>query len=93
MATYGNPENTYSFTYSPLHYDYIFHRANHGNMMWTSFFDVRITLIIIFLQCVDMKHFQVPLLRTKTDADHEVSLSDHEAVTAKLYLRKPALDN
>ena len=46
-ATYGNPENTYSYTYSPVHYDYIFHKANHGNMMWTSLFDVRNTVFII----------------------------------------------
>jgi len=69
-ATYGNPENTYSYTYSPVHYDYIFHRANHGNMMWTSIFDI-------------------PLFKTKKDANHEVSFSDHEAVTAKLFLKKP----
>ena len=46
-TTYGNPENTYSHNYYPVHYDNIFHRANHGNMMWTSVFDVRITVIII----------------------------------------------
>jgi len=68
-ATYGNPENTYSYTYSPVHYDYIFHKANHGNMMWTSLFDI-------------------PLFKTKKDASHEVSFSDHEAVTAKLFLKK-----
>jgi len=70
-ATYGNPENTYSYTYSPVHYDYIFHRANHGNMMWTSFFDI-------------------PLFKTKKDDNQEVSFSDHEAATAKLFLKKPA---
>jgi len=73
-ATYGNPENTYSYTYSPVHYDYIFHRANHGNMMWTSLFDI-------------------PLFKTKKDANHEVSFSDHEAVTAKLFLKKPVTVN
>jgi len=39
-ATYGNPANTYSFKYHPVHYDFIFHKANHGNTMWTNFFDV-----------------------------------------------------
>ena len=88
-ATYGNPENTYSYTYSPVHYDYIFHRANNGNMMWTSFFDVR-TILIFFYILLLLKFLQIPLFKTKKDANHEVSFSDHEAVTAKLFLKKPA---
>ena len=40
-ATYGNPLNSYSSIYNPVHYDYIFHKANHDHKMWTNFFDVR----------------------------------------------------
>jgi len=68
-ATYGNPANSYSFKYGPVHYDYIFHKANHNNTMWTSLFDI-------------------PVFKTRKDEQHEVSFSDHEAVTAQLYLKK-----
>ena len=39
-ATYGNPKNSYSYTYQPVHYDYIFHKANGDNKILTNFFDV-----------------------------------------------------
>ena len=39
-ATYGNPQNSYSANYAPVHYDYIFHRANNNNTMWTDWFNV-----------------------------------------------------
>jgi len=74
LATYGNPSNSYSNKYSPVVYDYIWHKAGGGNKIWTSFFDV-------------------VLLRTKKEIGEEeeveVSLSDHEAVTASLVLWKP----
>jgi len=69
-ATYGNPSNSYSYTYRPVHYDYIFHKANSNNTMWTHWFDI-------------------PLFKTRKDSKQEVSFSDHEAVTAQLYLKKP----
>jgi len=68
-ATYGNPANSYSFKYNPVHYDYIFHKANHNNTMWTRLFDI-------------------PVFKTWKDDQHEVSFSDHEAVTAQLFLKK-----
>ena len=40
-ATYGNPLNSYSAINTPVHYDYIFHKANYGHKIWTNFFDVR----------------------------------------------------
>ena len=47
MATYANPRNTWSsksgyleIDSPPVHYDYIFHKANYGNKMWTSSFEV-----------------------------------------------------
>jgi len=68
-ATYGNPSNTYSSQYNtPRHYDYIFHKANYHNNMWTHLFDI-------------------PLF--KTEGLQEVSFSDHEAVSAQLFLKKP----
>ena len=103
-ATYANPDNTYSASYSggPLHYDFIFHRANHGNQMWTSSFEVRIKgvkWVVLFgpLGANEMTSLpglspcsnsdpQVPLFVTTEDT---VSFSDHEAVTAKLFLKKP----
>merc|ERR1712112_460710 len=39
-ATYGNPNNTYSYMYDPVLYDYIWHRGRGRNMIWTNFFDV-----------------------------------------------------
>ena len=39
-ATYGNPQNSYSANYTPVHNDYIFHRANNNNTMWTDWFNV-----------------------------------------------------
>ena len=41
-ATYGNPKNSYSYTYGPVHYDFIFHKANGKNLMWTDLFSVSI---------------------------------------------------
>lgn len=68
-ATYGNPLNSYSSVYKPVHYDYIFHKANHGHKIWTNFFDI-------------------PIFKTPKSEDEEISFSDHEAVTAHLYLWK-----
>ena len=33
-------------------------------------------------------HLQVPIFKTEKDAEHRVSYSDHEAVTAHVYLYK-----
>jgi len=68
-ATYGNPKNSYSSTEKPVHYDYIFHKANGDNKIWTNLFDV-------------------PIFKTSKDPEHEISFSDHEAVTTHLYLWK-----
>lgn len=73
-ATYGNPKNSYSNKYGPVVYDYIWHRAKDGHQIWSTLQDV-------------------PVLRTEKQepdkvAPTEVSLSDHEAVTAHLMLWK-----
>jgi len=39
-ATYGNPKNTYSYMYTPVLYDYIWHKTSGLNMIWTNYFDV-----------------------------------------------------
>lgn len=52
-ATYGNPQNSYSSSEKPVHYDYIFHKANGDNKIWTNLFDVSkivITTLFIFIQ-------------------------------------------
>jgi len=75
-ATYGNPKNTYSYMYTPVLYDYIWHKANRWNMVWTNFFDVP------FLRT--LKH----LVGDNVTTSKEVSFSDHEAVTSSLFLWK-----
>jgi len=77
-ATYGNPNNTYSYMYDPVLYDYIWHRAHGKNMIWTNFFDVP------FLKTLKILH------DSTEDSKKEklVSFSDHEAVTSSLLLWK-----
>jgi len=77
-ATYGNQKNTYSYMYDPVLYDYIWHRAQGLNMVWTNFFDVP------FLRTLK----SLSGAKNATDTK-EVSFSDHEAVTSSLYLWKP----
>jgi len=75
-ATYANPENTYSYMYEPVLYDYIWHRAHGRNMIWTNIFDVP------FLK---WKKFFGPENNQSTESKM-MSFSDHEAVTSSLYL-------
>jgi len=75
-ATYANPENTYSYMYEPVLYDYIWHRAHGRNMIWTNVFDVP------FLK---WKKF-FGLGKNLTAESKMMSFSDHEAVTSSLYL-------
>lgn len=76
-ATYGNPRNSYSNMYSPVLYDYVWHKAAGPNLIWTNFFDVP------WLTCVK-NIFHPDKNETRT-----INLSDHEAVTSHLYLFKP----
>lgn len=77
-ASYANPANTYSNIFSPVLYDYIFHKAKGANVIITNVFKIP------FLKTVKA------LLdgATNTTTQKEVSLSDHEAVTADLLLWK-----
>jgi len=77
-ASYANPSNTYSHIYKPVLYDYIFHRAKGKNVIITNLFKIP------FLKT------WISLAQNGTDkvTEKEVSLSDHEAVTAELWLWK-----
>jgi len=77
-ASYANPLNTYSHIYKPVLYDYIFHRAKGKNIIITNLFKIP------FLKT------WISLGQNGTDkvSEKEVSLSDHEAVTAELWLWK-----
>jgi len=70
--------NTYSHIYKPVLYDYIFHRAKGKNIAITKLFKIP------FLKT------WISLAQNGTDkvSEKEVSLSDHEAVTAELWLWK-----
>jgi endonuclease/exonuclease/phosphatase family metal-dependent hydrolase len=77
-ASYANPSNTYSNKFKPVLYDYIFHRAKGKNIILTNLFKIP------FLKT------WISLGQNGTDkvTQKEVSLSDHEAVTAELWLWK-----
>jgi len=78
-ATYANPQNTYSSQYKPILYDYIFHKAMGNGIILTNFFEIP------FLKTSKTSS----VLRVNgTENSNEVSLSDHEAVTARLILWK-----
>lgn len=81
-ASYGNPRNTYSNSYSPVLYDYIWHKANRRNSVWTNIFDVPfLTTVKTSLKMEDHSGLFQP-------REERISFSDHEAVTASLLLIK-----
>jgi len=81
-ASYGNPRNTYSNSYSPVLYDYIWHKANRQNSVWTNIFDVPfLTTVKTSLRMEDESGLFQP-------REEKISFSDHEAVTASLLLFK-----
>jgi len=73
-ATYANPENSYSCMNEPAVYDYVWHKGNKGNRIWTSYLDVPILKTL-----KNGEENEDPLT---------ISLSDHEAVIANLVLWK-----
>jgi len=77
-ASYANPQNTYSYMNKPVLYDYIFHKAKGHNVIITNFFEIP------FLKTLK----SLGKNGTEKDTHKEVSLSDHEAVTASLLLWK-----
>lgn len=77
-ATYANPQNNYSNKFHPVLYDYIFHKAKGPNIIWTNWFKIP------FLKTLKL----LGTNSTKGNTETEVSLSDHEAVTANLLLWK-----
>merc|ERR1719402_181101 len=87
-ATYGNPNNTYSNNYDPVFYDYIFHKANGRNMIWTDFFNVPLlktfnphSRLASTLNNASLQEKHITNLA-------EIDFSDHEAVTSHLLLWK-----
>lgn len=82
-ASYANPQNTYSYIYKPVLYDYIFHKAKGRNIILTNWFNIP------FLKTLKLLASNGSTEATLGATTHtEVSLSDHEAVTANLLLWK-----
>lgn len=80
-STYGNPRNSYSHMYQPVLYDYIWHKAQGWNIIWTNLFEVP------WLTC--LKEIVHPSGYQQSHKHQEkVSFSDHEAVRSNLYLWK-----
>jgi len=84
-ATYGNPRNTYSNSYDPVLYDYIWHRSNKDNLVITNFFDVP---WLTTLKNVREKRSEDGKEGESSSSGTVINLSDHEAVTASLVLYK-----
>lgn len=77
-ASYANPQNTYSNIYNPVLYDYIFHKAKGSNIIMTNWFNIPFLKTLKSLESAS----------AEGETEQEVSLSDHEAVTANLLLWK-----
>jgi hypothetical protein len=74
VATYGNQKNTFSNKYTPIVYDYIFHKTNDPKTnVWTNW--------------IDIAFLKMKLVVDKI-AEKTISLSDHEAVTSIIHVRK-----
>jgi len=73
FATYGNARNSFSYTYDPITYDYVFHRGmNNRTITWTNFFELP------FLQTNI----------TEAQKEVFITLSDHEPVISTVYVKK-----
>ena len=73
FATYGNPRNSYSFMEPPMITDYIFLKSYNPQTF------------------VQVQNFELPIFQTivhKNAKLQYISLSDHEPVLAKIYIRK-----
>ncbi len=74
VATYGNKKNTFSSKYGPIVYDYLFHKTNDpGVRVWTNW--------------IDVAFFKMKLAVEKA-IEKTISLSDHEAVTSVIHIRR-----
>ena len=98
-ATYGNPRNSYSSMYAPVLYDYIWHTARPGNLVVTNLFNLpylTATKTRLSHQEAAEEIMTMPLnsatkalgVGKSAESYETVSLSDHEAVSANLYLLK-----
>ena len=98
FATYANIRNTFSYMYTPVVYDYIFHRSNSKHTLcWTNWFDSPLFTTRILLS----EHANISKVVETNDtspaltADLEmegkeivISLSDHEPVISTIYIKK-----
>jgi len=101
-ATYGNPENTYSASFGPQLYDYIFHRSSGWNSVVINLFDVPTLKALIQSEFSASRSLNGTRLLANgttltesasgsaglTAGQQLVSLSDHEAITGHLLLFK-----
>jgi len=102
FATYANTRNTFSNMYTPVIYDYIFHRTNSElTTSWTNWFELPLftTRILGRMHNLNVSKF-IEDNDTSIDPDFEfefsedddeeivISLSDHEPVISTIYIKK-----
>jgi len=73
FATYGNARNSFSYTYDPITYDYVFHKSNNANTtIWVNWFGLPLLQTRI----------------TQAQKETFITLSDHEPVISTINLKK-----
>ena len=102
FATYGNTHNTFTGSvYSPVTFDYIFHRSNNVNRTtsWTYWFELPLFKLKIFEDLVSSNDTTTDETATddgevaesrsegvaKKPVEKEISYSDHEAIESTIY--------
>ena len=104
FATYANTRNNFSNMYTPITYDYIFHRTNSNlTTSWTNWFDLPLftTRILASKHNANVSKFAENDTDDTSPADYEfedelgmeeesleISLSDHEPVISTIYIKK-----
>ena len=94
FTTYGNPRNTFSNTYDPIIYDYIFHRTvTPRTVCWTNWFELPLFTTELLGGQVYLTSGGKPeplsmASNLTVGKSLTISLSDHEPVISTLYVRK-----
>ena len=90
FSTYGNPRNTFSYTYSPIIYDYVFHRTVHPRTVcWTNWFELPLfTTNLLGGGLLRSPANMSSAANLTLGQSLTISLSDHEPVISTLYVRK-----
>ena len=98
FATYANTRNTFSNMYTPIIYDYIFHRSNSKlTTSWTNWFDLPLftTRILGSEHNVNVSKYVEDNETSPVESNIElkdqeivISLSDHEPVISTIYIKK-----